>query len=147
MKKSYFLAIAMLSMAIVVLTSCEPDEEFVPDDPHAEDTLIVAFSISSTIITSLDGYSVGLNIAACAVYDDNAELLLAFYVDPSGAMRTFKGDTARMIIGKRMTVGGRLGVYDQYNPLYREAWTVPETPIIAVVEKNNIYHFDWYFKK
>jgi len=147
MKKSYFLAIAMLSIVISVCISCVPDEEVVPK-PLPTDTLKVSFAVSNEIKTSMTtDYSLVRNEERVVIFDEFDVSILSFTMKP-GSTRVFTGDTAELILGKRMTV--RPVVYI-VNILYPNSpafptWSEPASPVVAVVEKDNVYNFDVYFQ-
>lgn len=133
----FFLAIAML-----VIAGCsKPDNP--SDDPNDPNEATISFTLSSTIVSPsplpanyvIDEHYIGVTVEIPG-YNQNT----GFSIPAPGGTRTFKGDTAKLWLGKNMSVGVYLKVYKPGHP-YFGGWTTPSCPLTAKVAKTNIYNF------
>lgn len=136
MKKMLFLfAIVMLGIA-----GCQK-EVISPNDPeNPTNETIVSFTLSSTMAVTLPSYYVvdQKDAVGVMIYNSNGIPIYTFYVK-SGSTRTFKGDSAKMFLGKDMSVTPALQTYDGRNGLkpYAGYLYTPKADWVPVAKANN----------
>lgn len=131
----FLFAIAMVAIASCKKESIRPDD---PENPANETT--VSFTLSCVMQMSLPSYyTVDIKDAiGVEIYDSGGIRMYVFYVK-TGGTRTFKGDSAKLFLDKKMRVIPALGAYDNRTGVIRYAGYLytPKVDWVPVAKTNN----------
>lgn len=137
MKKMLFL----FAIAMVAIAGCKKEMISNPNDPeNPTNETIVSFTLSSTMTVALPSYYV-VNMkdaVSVIIYNSSGIPIYDFYVK-TGGTRTFKGDSARLFLGKDMRVIPALQTYDNRTGLkpYAGYLYTPKADWVPVAKINN----------
>lgn len=142
MRRFKFFFVVIATIAVLSIVGCEKQPAG-SDDPN-NGAPSISFTLSSTLGVTLpynyvvESYKIVVNVTGAGQGQ-------GFNIPPPGTTRTFKGDTAKLWLGKDMQAGIVFKIRDGYHSYYLRYEYTPSgidgIGVFGKVEKTNILSF------